>query len=306
MLAALAVALLAGAASVAVALTGGDRRATAPVSPSAVPAAAGARFTHPDDVATFVAAATAEIPAVTSYDYRRLDDALAAGLSVTTGSFRGAFRNTITGLTATAKARRVVRDFQVLDAGMGALTADRREGKVLVFGRETVTDRDTPAGGTALVTLCLTLRRAGDRYLIKDLQSDANAGLPPGSRDLSTAARSAQAEVTALLTYRRATFAADRQRALAGAIDPARAEIDRTAQAARRVMAKGRYDLTGTVTALAAKSATGSVVTLLVAGKSTRTPESGSPVTSAVRYEVTMSQGGGRWLATQITPLTTG
>jgi hypothetical protein len=306
MLSALVVAVLAGAASVAVAVSGGGSGHPAASSTPTVPAGAGARFTDPDSVAGFVAAATAELPAVTSYDYRRLDDALAAGLSVTTGTFRDAFRQTITGLTATARARHVVRDFQVVDAGMGASSADGREGKVLVFGRQTVTDRSTPAGATTAVTLTATLRRTGSRYLIKDLQSDVNAGLPPGSPDLTAAARAAQTEVTALLTLRRTSFAADRQRALAGAVDPARAQIDRTAAAARRAMTRGRYDLTGTVTALAAKSATGTAVTLLVAARSVRTPDRGTAQSTPVQYEVTVTRTGGRWLTGQITPMAAG
>ncbi len=306
-----AVAVLAGAASVIVALTRSDggKPRTTPSPSGSVPRAAGAQFADADVASAFMAAATSDVTAVTTYDYRRLDDALTAGLAVTTGTYRSAYRQALTGTLAdTAKADHVVQDFQVLDAGIGEITADKRQAKVLVFGRQVTTDRTSTDGSKAgLVTLCATIRREGERYLISDLSQDASAGLPPGSPDLAAAAEAARAEVVNLLTYSRGQFDADLRRSLAGAVDPLRRQIQQNAEATRAAMTKGKYDLSGVVTAVGVKNATGAAATMLVAADASRLGD--SPAAGGVtpmRYVVTVTNSSGSWAAAQVTTLTSG
>ena len=311
MLAATAVAVLAGAASVIVAVI---RPGSAPASHSAAPSGtaslgAGAQFADADAVSAFMAAGASDITAVTTYDYRRLDDALSSGLAVTTGAYRSAYRQAMTGTLATsARSAHVVHQFQVMEIGIGGISANGRQAKVLVFGRQVTTDRTSAAGGdVALVTLCATMQRQGDDYLISNLAQDASAGLPPGSTDLATAAQAARAEVGNLLTYRRSQFGADLARTLAGATGPLRSQLQHDAAATRTAMTRGKYDLGGAITALAVKSADGTSATFLLAADARKISASGATIGStAMRYVVTVVKSSGTWVAAQIDTLTSG
>jgi hypothetical protein len=305
MLVALGVAVLAGGASVVVALIGKDSPKAAPTAGSSAgpTAASGAVLADPDGATAFLAGATSDIGAVTSYDYRHLDDALSAGLGVTTGAYRASFRSALTGANAAAaRTDHVVHQFEVLDLGIGSTNASGTRAEVLIFGRQTSTDAAHPRSQTSIISLRATMVRQGARYLIADLQQDADAGTPAGSPQLARAVEAGRAEVVNALTYTRSQFDADLRRAQAGAVDPLRAELGREAPTTRKAMAGGGYDLTGVVVASAVKSAAGTSVTMLVAAESSRIGASGSQVTP-VRYEVTATLTGGRWLVSRIEAL---
>ena len=307
MLTALVVAVVAGGASVLVAFSGDDggsaaSRHTTSASSSA-PAAAGAALRDPDQVTAFLAAATGDVNAVSTYDYRHLDDALQAGLSVTTGSYRTAFRNALSGDQATAaRADQVVHQFDVLDLGIGEMNDAGTQAKVLVFGRQLSTDKTHRVQQATMLTLCATMVREGDRYLISDLEQDADAGRPPGSPALVQALEAGRSEVVNALTYTRTQFDADLRRAQAGAIDPLRQELTAEAKSTQQAMVKGGYDLTGVVVSSAVKSAAGDAAVLMVAAESTRVAPGGSQVTP-VRYDVTVNLVHGAWLVSQVQAL---
>jgi len=304
----LVVAVAAGAASVLIAFTGDDgggtassRRTGASTSPAA---AAGAVLTDADQTTAFLGAATADVGAVTTYDYRRLDDALQAGLGVTTGAYRTAFQRAMTGAAAEAtKAQQVVRQFQVLELGIGQINSDRTQAKVLIFGRQLSSDKAHPQPQPSMVTLCATIVRQGtDRYLISALEQDGEAGVPPGSPELGRAVEAARAEVVNALTFTRNQFDTDQRRALAGATDPLRSQLAKQAPATKQAMDKGNYDLTGVVVSSAVTTAAGSSVQLMVAADSTRAGPGGSDVT-AIRYEVVVNEVDGSWLVSQLRAL---
>lgn len=186
MIGGLLVAVVAGAGSLVAALTGsGD---AAPGTSSSSSAVAGARLDDADAANAFLAAASSDVVAVTTYDYRRLDDARTTGLSVTTGAYRKAYQQAFAGsLASAAQSDQVVHDFEVLDTGIGSMRGGGRQAKVLVFGRQTVTDRQHPKGQSSIVTLCATMQRVGSRYLIADLSTDADPGAPPGNSALTAA-----------------------------------------------------------------------------------------------------------------------
>jgi hypothetical protein len=201
MLAGLVVAALAGAASVVVALSGGSSGSGRPASDGATGAAgSGAVLADADAVTAFLAGASSDIVAVTTYDYRRLDDALSAGLAVTTGAYRQSFRTALTGsLAASARAQHAVHRFEVLDVGIGALDAGGSEARVLVVGRQLATDRTHPRPQSTLLALAATVRRDGDRYLISDLQQNAGVGTPRGSAELARAVAVGRAKVAGVV-----------------------------------------------------------------------------------------------------------
>lgn len=218
----------------------------------------------------------------------------------------GAYRAALTGPgAAAARAHHVVQTFQQLAAGIGEIDATGTHAKVLVFGEQTRTDDRHDGARTSTITLTATIERSGNTYLISGVDtSGTNAGLPPGSPDLTFAAEAGRAEVVNMLSYRRTGFAADLQRALDGAIDPLRSQIARTAPDTKAALTAGRYDLSGTVTGVAIQSAQGTRVALLVAATGyqvardgTRTPETDG------RYEVSVVRAGGRWVTSGVAPI---
>jgi hypothetical protein len=285
-------------------------RAAAPApttSPRTAPGTAkGASLADPQLVTAFLGGAASDIAAVTTYDYRSLDDALNAGLAVTTDPYRSAYQEALNGpLGDTALREHVVHTFNVLGIGIGTINAAGTVAKVLVFGQQEVTDDST--GGQpqdSPITLCATIHRDGDRYLISNLAEGGNAGLPPGGPDLPVAAEAGRSEVVNLLNYRRADFDADLQRALSGATGPLRLQVQRNAAATHAAMIKGNYDLTGSVTSIGVLRADANSVTLLVAADATRVADGASaPVATYPRYEVTVVRTADGWATSRVRPV---
>jgi hypothetical protein len=270
---------------------------------SSTPTVSGASLADPQVADGFLSAAASDIAAVTTYDYRHLDDALNAGLAVTTGAYRAAYREALTGdLARTASAEHVVHTFEVLDIGIGEINTTGTQAKVLVFGRQRVTDDQTgPEPDVSPVTLTATMRKNGNRYLVSALVEGANAGLPPGGPDLSVAARAARTEVVNTLSYRRDAFDVDLRRALEGATSPLREQLQKSASDLRQAMTKGKYDIVGTVTATAVVRADADTVTLLVAADERRLVDgANTPGVTRQRDEVTVTRTADGWAASRI------
>jgi hypothetical protein len=245
------------------AMTRSSEVAATTAASGAAPKVSGATLVNPGLAQSFLAAASSDLAAVTSYDYRHLDDALSVGLSVTTGAYRDAYRAALTGpVAAEAREQHAVQTFRQLAAGIGEIDPDGRHAKVLVFGLQTRREDSTHGKpSSALVTLTATIERDGDAYLISGLDtSGANAGLPPGSADLTYAAEAGREEVA---------------RSLHGAV---------TALAVRSAEGS-RVELL--------VAATG----YQVAGDGTRT------AIGHGRYEVSVALVDGRWRTTAITPI---
>ena len=288
--------------SVVLALTsGGGGNAAHSGAPQPTQTATGANLQFPVAATAFLGSAASDIAAVTTYDYRRLDDALNAGLDVTTGTYRQQYQLALTGdLARTATAEHVVHTFEVLDVGLGAMTA--AQAKVLIFGRERVTDDTTgPQGRVNSITLTATIKHIGNRYLISDLAQDGDPGLPPGGPDLPVAVDAARTEVVNTLSYRRSDFPGDLQHALDGATSPLREQLQSAAPETRAAMTAGNYDMSGTVTATAVVRADADTVTLMIAAEETRTVDGASqPTVIPHRYEVTVTRTETGWAASRI------
>jgi hypothetical protein len=268
------------------------------------PTVTGANLADPGLVTAFLSSGGTDIAAVTTYDYRSLDDALNAGLAVTTGKYRAAYRAAMTGdLARTATAEHVIHTFEVLDIGIGQISADGRRAKVLVFGRQRITDDRTGSRtDVSPMTLTATIQRDGNRYRISDLAEGADPGLPPGGPDLDDAAEAGRAEVTSTLSYRRDSFDADLQAAVDGATSPLREQLKHEAAATQRAMINGKFDMTAAVTATAVVRADTDTVTLLVAATETREGDDAStPIETHRRYEVTVTRTLDGWAASRIT-----
>jgi hypothetical protein len=289
--------------SVVLALTsGGGGNAANTGSPYRTPAAAvGANLQNPVAATAFLGSAASDIAAVTTYDYRNLDDALNAGLAVTTGKYRQQYQLALTGdLARTATAEHVVHTFEVLDVGIGAMTG--AQANVLVFGRERITDDSTgPAGQVTPITLTATIKHIGNRYLISDLAQDGDPGLPAGGPDLTVAVDAARSEVVNTLTYARGDFSADLQQALDGATSPLRDQLQTNAPDLRAQLKAGNYDTSGTVSATAIVRADADTVTLMIAATETHTVDGqAQPTVIQHRYEVTVTRTESGWAASRI------
>lgn len=257
----------------------------------------------------FVAGATSDIAAVTSYDYRSLDSALFAGSSVATGEFLRSFRTALTGPLGTqARTLHRVQSFEQAAAGIGRMSADGRIADVLVFGTQTVTDDNTGQQPRSTpVTLVATVLHRGDRYLISKLSSGGNPGLPPGTRALNRAAEAARETVAEVLTLRHDHLAADIATVLGGTADPLRSQLTAQTAKTRSAVTAGGYDLNGTVTAVAVEQASGDTAVLLVAATGTRTDPGKQPrVVTDGRYEATVTRVGSRWLTSTLTTVRVG
>lgn len=288
--------------SVVLALTSGGGGSPAhSESPPGTPSATAADLAFPAAATSFLGSAASDIAAVTTYDYRHLDDALSAGLAVTTGTYREQYRLALTGdLARTATAEHVVHTFEVLDVGIGAMTP--AQAKVLVFGRERVIDDSTgPDGQVTPITLTATVKRLGNRYLISALAQNVDPGLPPGGPDLTVAVEAARTEVVNTLSYQRPDFDADLQRSLDGATNPLRDDLRRSAPDLRAAMTAGKYDTSGQVTETAVVRADPDTVTVMVVAQESRAVDGQTgPTVIEHRYEVTVTRTGSGWAASRI------
>ncbi len=271
-----------------------DRGGSAAGTPSGT-ASGGVNAGAPAAAQAFVAGATADITAVTAYDYRSLDIALQDGLAVTTGAYRDAYRAAITGeLASRARQERIVQTFRQTAAGIGTMSADLRTAKVLVFGVQSVRRGDADPEDTP-ISLTATMQRQGDRYLISQLESGTNAGVPGGNAQLAEAAETVRRQVLAMLTLRRSSLSADYDAALADTVNPLRASLATSLQRTRATVAKSDYDLSGRVTAVAIESAGGNRVVVLVAASGYRVNGGSGTLDSDLRLRVTAVYTGGAW-----------
>lgn len=293
---------LVAAVAVTVAVFVIDRESPQSAS-SSEPATGGAVLDDQQAADAFRAGAASDIAAVTSYDYRTLDDALNTGIEVTTGHYRTSYRKALEGdLGAAAKRDRLVQTFDLLRTGIGTMSADGRTAKVLIFGNETVTSMSGKGTTrTRPTTLTATIVHRGNTYLIGDLEVGANAGLPPGSAELAVAAEAGRTQVVNLFSFRHDLFDADYARALAGSTEPLTSMIKKNVEDTRASLVKSRSDLVGSVTAVAVARADGDTVQFLVAASITRVGSDGTRSdASDGRFEVTVVRTGGQWLTSRV------
>ena len=122
-----------------------------------------------------------------------------------------------------------------------------------------------------------------------------------------------QAAVTAgsqqalnLLTYTRTRFDSDYARAVAGATGALKSDLTNATNKTnlRKQMTTGSFDLQGQVTASAFEEASGANYLVLVSASGYQLPDGKSrTLSSTARFEITMTQVGGKWLAANLTTI---
>jgi len=185
------------------------------------------------------------------------------------------------------------------------MTGAGNRAKVLIFARLHQSGDDIAAGDRSVViTLCLTLVKHGDQYLIARMVADADAGLPPGTTGLRAAAEAARAEVVDYLSYRRSAFTADLARAKARATGALLRQLTTQAPKTLARMKAGKYDLRGSVVAIAARQVSDDSAVFLVAATGTRVADDGtSSRDTDGHYAVTVQRSGHSWQVSSITPV---
>lgn len=121
------------------------------------------------------------------------------------------------------------------------------------------------------------------------------------SREQSAMSAASQ-EVVNLLTYSRANFDADFQRALSGMTGALLADQQKLKTQTKTAMDKNKIDLKGQVSEVAysGQDDAGNVL-VLVSATGYQVPQQGTPLpTTYARFEITMNRVGSKWLASNL------
>lgn len=296
----------------AVADSGGRSGLTSLPSDDVTGSSLGAAFTDPPTVATVLLAARTAVQAVDSYDYRTFARDRAAGRALTTGVFQAGYDQSMGGAVQQhAQQNHTVQSCTVQRAGIVSMDAAAQQAVVLVFAVLSVTDSTHPTAQQSPVSLNVTVQRVGTSWLIAAM---ADAGqlvqaevTAPGTPDLRAAVAAGRKDVGDLINYRRASFASDFQRSLAG-LGPTAAAQQRANEASiHDGMTSGKYDLVGNVVEVAVEDAGFDAATLLVIGDRYQLSDNGNRTPlPGVRAEVAMARSDQGWLLVQFTTVGVG
>lgn len=267
----------------------------------------GAAFTDPPTAATVLLDARTAVQGVDSYDYRTFARDRAAGHALTTGVFQAGYDESMSGsVQQHAQQNRTVQSCTVQRAGIVSMDSGAQQAVVLVLAVLSVSDSAHPDAQRSPVSLNVTMQRVGTSWLIAAMadagqlvQSDVTA---PGTPALLAAIGAGRKAAGNLINYRRASFAADFQRSLAG-LGPTAAAQQRDNEASiKDGMTSGNYDLVGDVVEVAVEDAGFDAATLLVIGNRYQVSDDGNRTSlPALRAEVAMTRSGNVWLLAQFT-----
>jgi hypothetical protein len=278
--------------------------AAAPSGSAASAAApADAELTEPSSATAVLAAAQNAIATVDSYDFRHLDKNRAAGDAVSTGGFRTRYDSALRALAATAGRTKTVQQAVVQKIALTSLSGDTAG--VLVFGRIETTTASDPAGTTSDLASGVTLQRTGGAWRISDTSDLVDRGTfvatPPGNAALVDAVTAGAHEVVNLLSYSRANFTADFDRALAGLTKVLQAQQLSRRAGLFQAMNQSQSDYAGQVRAVGIESASGTSALLLVlaTGYLVSASQGAQPLSGTERFEVGVEFVHGRWLVSE-------
>jgi ABC-type transporter MlaC component len=125
-------------------------------------------------------------------------------------------------------------------------------------------------------------------------------GLPATAQQAMDAASK---QVLNMLTYSRKSFAADYARAVDGATGALKADLQSSAKKStlQNKMTSSKLDLQGAVTATAFEEVSGTNWLILVSAQGYQVPDGGKrTLASRERFQVTMTNVAGKWLASDL------
>lgn len=104
---------------------------------------------------------------VSSYDYRELDDNIAAVLDGSTGEFKEQYAGAEDALRKLVTEAKAVAEGKVLEVGVKSVGEDRAE--VLVFVDQSVTEKGVDKPRVDRNRMLLVMQRNDDRWLVSDV-----------------------------------------------------------------------------------------------------------------------------------------
>lgn len=125
-------------------------------------------------------------------------------------------------------------------------------------------------------------------------------GLPAAAQQAIDAASK---QVVNMLSYSRKSFDADYSRAVNGATGALRTDLSDGSKKSTllKQMTSGKLDLQGTVTAAAFEESSGANWLVLIYAQAYQVPDGGKrTLSSAPRFEITMTKVDGKWLASDL------
>jgi hypothetical protein len=240
-----------------------------------------------------------EMVSINSYDYRRLTLYRKVAAAATTKPLTAQVLKSIDGVVAVyGPKNRSTQVAKINKVGIASLDGAVHEATVLVFGQLTVTNKSAPHGRTDPFFATVGARLTNHHWLMDRLVTSGPAQCdPPGDQPLVDACAAATTGASAILTFRRASFAGDFARALAFTTGEARADLQKNRIKTLTAMRRGKFDLRATVVATAVETATQTSVVALVAADGYR---STSAVPAAQNFEITLVDKGGKWLLAKV------
>lgn len=276
---------------------------SAPAPTTAPTAAADAELSAPAAASAVLAAAQTAIETVDSYDYRHLGKDRLAGDAASTGGFRARYDASLHALARSADRTKPVQQAVVQKLALTSLSA--HTAGVLAFGRLETTTAANPAGSTGDLAAGVTFQRVDGAWRISDTADLIDDGefvaAPPGNAALVQAVTAGAREVVDLLSYSRADFTADFNRALAGLTRDLQTQQLSERDQLLHAMNQSQSDYAGQVRAIGVESASGTSVLLLVlaTGYEVSAVRSAQPLSGTERFEVGVEFVHGRWLVSE-------
>lgn len=224
-------------------------------STSAAPQPAGPQFAEPKLVGDVVAAAKNAVTAINTYDYRQLDQAVAAAKDHTTGKLRTRIMDSFSSaVRAQLKRVKAVQETTVADTGLAALGPRGLRADVLVGGTLRTAKANADPTVRAFDTV-IELTRVHHRWLASDQHAPDGTTHPPrGNAALRDAFNAADEHLAALYTIRRKHFDQDYDRLLRYTTGDARDGLAHRRDAIRATMTRDHVDYKGKVSALSVSS----------------------------------------------------
>lgn len=119
-----------------------------------------------------LAAAKTCLAKTNSYDYRKLDEAEAAGLACATGKFRDSYKQSMESVVKKlAPERKAVQEVQINKAGVESVSKDGTQWVVLIYGQQKVTNTTTQQPRFDLLSARVTMDEVGGKWLISALSA---------------------------------------------------------------------------------------------------------------------------------------
>ncbi|WP_433181942.1 serine/threonine-protein kinase [Actinoallomurus sp. CA-150999] len=253
-------------------------------------------------------AASVDVQALTSYDYRTLDADVRSARSMMTGGMQKQYDSEMTTTRQAMLEQKAVSAATVLNAGLMSTRGSRAT--VLIFLNQQITRAgQTPTANRSQIRAMLVRRQGQWRLdqitLLPAAPTDVSDVSWPG-RQVSSVLTSAQSCIRTLhsINYRQldSTLAAVPKCTTGEVRDQwtrSQAQLRSAIAGAQSITSVSAIDV-----ALTASTGPSQATVLAAVGTEVRTKTTPSPTKHSIRYQATMNRVGGQWLLAKLAPVT--